>query len=96
MRATIANTGTRAAEETVQLYIRDVAASVTRPVRELKAFRKIALKPGERQVVAFTLRRSDLLFVGRDLKPTIEPGRFQVWIAPSAQAEGVSGQFTLA
>ncbi|RZM36342.1 MAG: beta-glucosidase, partial [Sphingomonas sp.] len=94
--ATIANTGTRAAEEVVQLYIRDLAASVTRPVRELKAFRKIALKPGERQVVSFTLRRSDLLFVGRDLKPTVEPGRFQVWIAPSAQAEGVSGAFTLA
>ena len=38
----------------------------------------------------------DLLFVGRDLRPTVEPGRFQVWIAPSAQAEGVSGAFTLA
>ncbi len=96
VRATIANTGTRAAEEVVQLYIRDLAASITRPVRELKAFRKIALKPGERQVVSFTLRRSDLSFVGRDLKPTVEPGRFQVWIAPSAQAEGVSGAFTLA
>jgi beta-glucosidase len=95
VRATIANTGTRAAEETVQLYIRDIAASVTRPVRELKAFRKVVLKPGERQVVAFTLRKADLLFIGRDLKPTVEPGRFQVWIAPSAQAEGVSGTFTL-
>ena len=46
--------------------------------------------------VSFTLRRSDLLFVGRDLRPTVEPGRFQIWIAPSAQAEGVSGAFTLA
>ncbi|MEG8042578.1 glycoside hydrolase family 3 C-terminal domain-containing protein [Sphingomonas faeni] len=96
VRATITNTGTRTAEETVQLYIRDVAASVTRPVRELKAFRKVMLKPGERQVVAFTLRKADLLFVGRDLKPTVEPGRFQVWVAPSAQAEGVFGEFTLA
>ncbi len=96
VRATITNIGTRAAEETVQLYIRDVAASVTRPVRELKAFRKVMLKPGERQVVAFTLRKADLMFVGRDLKPTVEPGRFQVWVAPSAQAEGVSGEFTLA
>ncbi len=96
VRATITNTGTRAAEETVQLYIRDVAASVTRPVRELKAFRKVMLKPGERQVVAFTLRKADLLFIGRDLKPTVEPGRFQIWVAPSAQAEGVSGEFTLA
>ena len=96
VRATIANTGTRAAEEVVQLYVRDTVASVTRPVRELKAFRKIRLAPGERQVVAFTLTRADLLFIGRDLKPTVEPGRFQLWIAPSAQAEGLSGAFTLA
>jgi len=80
----------------VQLYVRDLVASVTRPVRELKAFRKIRLAPGERQVVAFTLTRADLLFVGRDLKPTVEPGRFQLWIAPSAQADGVSGAFMLA
>ncbi|NII58273.1 glycoside hydrolase family 3 N-terminal domain-containing protein [Sphingomonas aerolata] len=95
VRATIANSGTRAAEEVVQLYIRDLAASVTRPVRELKAFRRIALKPGERQVVSFTLRRDDLLFIGQDLVPTVEPGRFHLWIAPSAQAEGVSGEFQL-
>ncbi len=95
VRATIANSGTRAAEEVVQLYIRDLAASVTRPVRELKAFRRVALKPGERQVVSFTLRREDLLFIGRDLAPTVEPGRFRLWIAPSAQAEGVSGEFQL-
>ncbi|WP_434556489.1 glycoside hydrolase family 3 N-terminal domain-containing protein [Sphingomonas aerolata] len=95
VRATIGNSGTRAAEEVVQLYIRDLAASVTRPVRELKAFRRVALKPGERQVVSFTLRRDDLLFIGQDLVPTVEPGRFHLWIAPSAQAEGVSGEFQL-
>ncbi|WP_416365831.1 glycoside hydrolase family 3 N-terminal domain-containing protein [Sphingomonas aerolata] len=95
VRATIANSGTRAAEEVVQLYIRDLAASVTRPVREVKAFRRVALKPGERQVVSFTLRRDDLLFIGQDLVPTVEPGRFHLWIAPSAQAEGVSGEFVL-
>ncbi|SEM57013.1 beta-glucosidase [Sphingomonas gellani] len=96
IRANIANTGTHAAEEVVQLYVHDVAASITRPIRELKAFRKIALKPGERQQVTFTLRRADLQFIGRDLKPTVEPGRFQLWVAPSAQAEGLSGAFTLA
>jgi beta-glucosidase len=79
----------------VQLYIRDLAASVTRPVRELKAFRRVALMPGERQVVSFTLRRDDLLFIGQDLVPTVEPGRFHLWIAPSAQSEGVSGEFDL-
>ncbi|WP_260599992.1 glycoside hydrolase family 3 N-terminal domain-containing protein [Sphingomonas endolithica] len=94
--ATVTNSGVHAADEVVQLYVQDVTASITRPVRELKAFRRIALKPGEAKVVTFTLRRADLLFIGRDLRPTVEPGRFRMWIAPSAQAEGVAGEFTLA
>ncbi|MFA6125194.1 beta-glucosidase BglX [Sphingomonas sp.] len=93
--ATIANNGTHMAEEVVQLYVQDVAASITQPVRLLKAFRKISLLPGARQEVVFTLRREDLLFLGPDLQPTVEPGLFRVWVAPSAQAEGVAGQFTL-
>ncbi|NTS66749.1 glycoside hydrolase family 3 C-terminal domain-containing protein [Sphingomonas sp. HHU CXW] len=95
-RATIRNSGTRAAEEVVQLYVHDVTASITQPVRLLKAFQRISLAPGEAKQVSFTLRRADLLFVGQDLKPTVEPGRFRVWIAPSAQADGVSGEFVLA
>ncbi|MBB5698226.1 beta-glucosidase [Sphingomonas yantingensis] len=94
--ATITNSGTREAEEVVQLYIRDVTASITRPVRQLKAFRKVRLAPGASQRVAFTLKRADLTFIGTDLKPIVEPGRFRVWIAPSAETEGVSGEFTLA
>lgn len=93
--ATVANTGTRAAEEVVQLYIHDKVGSVTRPVRELKAFRKVALAPGARETVTFTLRRADLEFIGLELKPTVEPGTFDLWIAPSAQAEGVTGTFEL-
>lgn len=96
VQARIANRGSRAAEEVVQLYIRDRAASVTRPVRELKAFRKIALAPGETKTVRFTLRREQLLFIGRDNRPTVEPGLFDVWIAPSAEADGLHAQFTLA
>jgi beta-glucosidase len=95
VRATITNSGTRAAEEVVQLYIHDVAASITRPVRELKAFRRVRLAAGARQEVVFTLKRSDLQFVGLDLKPTVEPGQFRLWVAPSAQAEGVSATFEL-
>ena len=95
VRATITNSGTRAAEEVVQLYIHDVAASITRPVRELKAFRRVRLAAGARQEVVFTLKRSDLQFVGLDLKPTVEPGQFRLWVAPSAQAEGVSAFFEL-
>lgn len=95
IEATLTNRGKRAAEEVAQLYIHDVVASVTRPVRQLKAFRKLALAPGASAVVRFTLRRNDLMFIGLDLKPTVEPGRFIVWVAPSAQAEGVSGSFDL-
>ena len=95
LTATVTNSGTRAAEEVAQLYIHDRVAEVTRPVREMKAFAKIALAPGESRQVHFTLRREDLEFIGLGLKRTVEPGTFDVWIAPSAQAEGVSGSFDL-
>ncbi len=93
--ATVRNAGKAAIEEVVQLYVRNRAASITRPVRELKDFRKIALKPGESKTVRFTLKREDLLFIGVDNKPTVEPGTFDVWIAPSAEAQGVNGTFEL-
>lgn len=94
--ATVTNSGSREAVEVVQLYVQDVTASITRPVRELKAFRRVTLKPGQSERVTFTLRRSDLTFIGQDMQPTVEPGRFRLWIAPSAQAEGVAGEFMLA
>jgi beta-glucosidase len=93
--ATVTNRGSRAAEEVVQLYIHDRVASVTRPVRELKAFRKIALAPGQSEVVRFTLSAADLAFYGLQDRPVVEPGTFDVWIAPSAEAEGVHGSFDL-
>ncbi len=93
--ATVTNTGTRAAEETVQLYLRDRVATITRPIRELKAFRKVRLAPGASETVRFTLTCRDLEFIGAEMKPTVEPGEFDVWIAPSAQAEGVTGRFVL-
>ncbi len=93
--ATITNRGSRAAEEVVQLYTHDRVASLTRPVRELKAFRKIALGPGESEVVRFTLRPSNLWFIGRNNQPVVEPGTFDVWIAPSAESEGLHAEFEL-
>ncbi|MGN6849619.1 MAG: glycoside hydrolase family 3 N-terminal domain-containing protein [Sphingomicrobium sp.] len=93
--ATITNRGTRPAEEVAQLYIHDQVASITQPVRELKAFRKIGLAPGESQVVRFTLRANDLRFIGPDGRWIAEPGRFDVWIAPSAESDGVHGTFEL-
>jgi beta-glucosidase len=93
--ARVTNRGTRAAEEVVQLYTHDRTASVTRPVRELKAFRKIALAPGQSEVVRFALRSADLTFYGHGDRPTAEPGTFDVWIAPSAESDGVHGSFDL-
>lgn len=95
VRATISNRGSRAAEEVVQLYVHDRVASITRPVQELKDFRKIRLEPGASAQVEFTLRRADLLFIGQDLKPTVEPGLFDVWVAPSAEVDGLHATFEL-
>lgn len=92
--ARIANTGKREAEEIAQLYIRDCAASMTRPVRELKGFRKIRLAPGASAEVQFTLTRHDLAFYDAQMQLIAEPGEFDVWIAPSAVA-GLSRRFVL-
>jgi beta-glucosidase len=78
----------------VQLYVRDIAASITRPVRQLKDFRRVSLAPGAGATVRFTLRREDLLFHGANLGRTVEPGWFDLWIAPSA-ADGLRGRFEL-
>jgi beta-glucosidase len=93
--AGITNHGTRAAEEVVQLYVHDRTASVTRPVRELKAFRKVELAPGQSEVVEFRLRAADLAFYGLQNRPVVEPGMFDVWVAPSAESDGIRGSFEL-
>jgi beta-glucosidase len=95
VRATVSNRGSRAAVEVAQLYIRDVAASITRPVRELKAYQHVSLTPGESKEITFALTRRDLTFVGRNLRPTVEAGEFYVWVAPSAEAAGLSSRFVL-
>ncbi len=87
LSAHVTNTGPRAVREVVQLYLCDPVASATRPVRELKAFTKVALHPGERRRVEFTLTADDLSFVGRDLVRTAEPGRFHAWIGGSSEAD---------
>ncbi|BEP61307.1 glycoside hydrolase family 3 N-terminal domain-containing protein [Variovorax sp. V213] len=94
VRATITNTGQREAEEVVQLYVAERAASVTRPVRELKNFRKVRIEPGASKTVEFTLGTEDLQFIGRDMKPTVEPGEFDLWVAPSATG-GLRKSFAL-
>jgi beta-glucosidase len=90
----VTNTGARDGEELVQLYIHQVAASVTRPVRELKDFQHVALKAGETKTVAFQLPTSKLSFLGEDLKPRVESGPFKIWAAPNA-AKGIEGTFSV-
>lgn len=91
--ADIRNSGKRAGEEIVQLYVRDLVASVSRPVRELKGFERVALQPGETKRVTFTLSREQLAF-WLDGRWRVEPGEFRVWVAPDALG-GIEGTFTL-
>jgi len=76
----VKNTGLLSGKETVLVYINDVAATVTRPSRQLKAFKKVELAPGQTQTLDFTLRPEDLSFIGVDLKRVIEPGEFKIMV----------------
>ena len=92
--ADVTNTGSRAGVEVAQLYVRDLVGSLTRPVKELKGFQRVALHPGQTQRVRFTVAREDLAFTGIDEQPTVEPGEFHVWVG-SHSAEGLAGEFVL-
>jgi beta-glucosidase len=92
--AEIANRGDREGVETAQLYIHQLAASVVQPVRRLRGFQRISLKPGESRTVTFTLSAADLAFHNSKMQLVTEPGRFQAWIAPDA-VRGVSADFEL-
>ncbi|MDQ3534523.1 MAG: fibronectin type III-like domain-contianing protein, partial [Bacteroidota bacterium] len=82
---TIRNSGKFDGEEVVQLYIRDMVASITPPVKELKNFKKIFLKAGESQSVTFTLTEQDLRFYNASLEYTSEPGDFKVFVGPNSR-----------
>jgi beta-glucosidase len=90
--ATVQNTGERAGTEVVQCYVRDLVGSVTRPVRELKGFRRVTLAAGDAEVVRFEVPASELGFWGLDIRYTVEPGAFKVWVGPSS-TEGLEGAF---
>jgi beta-glucosidase len=90
--ADVVNIGPRAGEEVVQLYIRDVVASRTRPVRELRGFRKIYLRPGERTTVTFELGPHELGFYNGQMEWVVEPGEFRVWVGPNS-VEALEGRF---
>ncbi|WP_457356322.1 glycoside hydrolase family 3 N-terminal domain-containing protein [Roseateles sp. P5_D6] len=80
----VTNTGKRAGDEVVQLYIRDDISSVTRPVKELKGFARVTLAPGEKRTVTLTITPAELQFHGMDMKRVVEPGSFTIMAGPNS------------
>jgi beta-glucosidase len=93
VRLTVKNTGKRAGDEVVQLYVNDVIASVTRPVKELKGFKRIHLKPGESDTVVFSLPVRLLAFYNLDMQRVVEPGVFKVMAGRSSEDILLEGEF---
>lgn len=94
VRARITNSGPRAGVEIAQLYVRDVAGTLVRPVRELKAFRRVYLRPGESQPVEFALDADDLRYFNNEGRSVLEPGKFAVWVGGDSTAT-LGGEFEL-
>ncbi len=83
----VTNTGKRAGTETVQLYIRDVVSSATRPIKELKGFRKVHLEPGETKTVTFDITPALLAFYDVNMNYVVEPGEFELMVGNSSRNE---------
>jgi beta-glucosidase len=71
--------------ETVQWYLRDRVATVSRPVKELRGYQRVTLQAQERRVISFTIQDADLSFPGRDLQPRIEDGEFEAMVGPNSR-----------
>ena len=91
---TLTNIGNYTGEEVVQLYIRDLVGSVTRPVKELKGFQRVRLAPNESKQIHFTISTKDLAFFNQEMKEVTEPGDFYLWIGGSSSAE-LRGSFSV-
>jgi len=85
--ADVTNTGKREGSEVVQMYIRDVVSSVTRPVKELKGFEKVTLRPGETKKVALEITPDSLAFYDINMKYVVEPGEFTIMVGNSSRDE---------
>jgi beta-glucosidase len=85
VKVTVTNSGTREGTETAQLYIRDMVASVTRPMKQLRGFQQVHLKAGENRELEFTLKADDLKFYNQDMKWVAEPGQFKVMVGGNSQ-----------
>ena len=94
--ADVKNTGSVAGEETVQLYIRDVTASVVRPVKELMGFKKVVLQPGQQETVSFEIDEHLLRFYNIENKFVSEPGKFEVFVGDCSYGDKLlHGEFRL-
>lgn len=80
VRVTVSNTGSRQGTETVLLFLRDVVSKVTTPLKRLRRFTRVELAPGESKTVIFTLDADDMSYIGTNLKPVVESGRFEVMV----------------
>lgn len=92
--AVVKNEGSVTADEVALFFVRDLVGSYTRPVKELKGFKRINLKPGESTSVIFLITSDDLAFWTAEGKWAAEAGTFSVWIGPNAK-EGLTANFTL-
>lgn len=92
--ATVSNTGKQPCHEVAQLYLHDRVASITQPVRVLRGIRHLDLAPGQTVTVSFEITSADLQYIHQDLRSYADPGTFDVWIAPSAEA-GTSASFIM-
>ena len=81
---TVTNTGTRAGDEIVQLYVHDVIASVTRPVQQLRGFQRVSLKPGESKVVTLPIGPEALWLIDQNMQRRVEPGDFDILVGDSS------------
>jgi len=95
IRCRVKNTGARAGDEVVQLYLRDVLASVARPVMELKGFQRVHLAPNEMTELVFSLPAESLRMLDRDMQWVVEPGTFRVLIGGSSKDIRLRGEFTV-
>ena len=93
--ATVTNTGQRAGDEVVQLYLHDVRAQVTRPLRQLAGFARVGLAAGESRRVTFRLHADRTAFTGIDLRRVVEPGEVDVFVGRSVADTPLTGRFTL-
>jgi len=93
VRLQVTNAGDRPGKETVQLYVEDVISSVATPVKQLRGFAKLALKPGEAQTCSFRLGPDDLALYNADMQRVVEPGRFRVMVGSSSADIRLTGEF---